>query len=746
MSQSESDRHPTLDATQSELEPIHCPGAIQPHGALLVISKPDLTIVQVSANTDSILGRKPEQLLNTPLIDLVGTDQVETISECLDGNIDLINPLHLAIPDLPQSRRLVGLIHQADEGLILELEPAQTQAEPDFVGFYHRVKGALNRMQSAITLEDLCRVVVQEIRQLTGCDRVMVYQLAAGAGRVIAEERCDDLQSYLGLHYPETDIPEMAQRLFTLKWLRMIPQVDYQPVPLIPALNPLSDRPTDLSLSTLRSVSPCHIEYLQNMGVQATLTISLLKQQHLWGLIACHHRTPKLIAEQVRTACEFLGQVMSMELIAKEENKDLDYKMKLKSLQSRFVEVISQPDQFINSLISTDLRLLDLVSAQGAAIYWNDEFTTLGTTPNPNDLHRLLEWIEGHTADNLFYTDALPSLYQEAESYRSVASGLIALAISRTNRNYILWFRPEVVQTVNWGGNPHQLIDISEDGEQQLTPRKSFALWQETVRGKSLPWKACEIETAQEFRSAIVGVVLRQADELARMNVELERSNAELDSFAYIASHDLKEPLRGIHNYASFLIEDYGDVLSEDGVSKLQTLVRLTQRMEDLINSLLHFSRLGRVDLNLQSVDLNIVVGNVLDMLSISKEMQVEIRIPRPLPTILCDRIQIAELFTNLISNAMKYNDKAEKWIEIGFLGDQGSDIFYIRDNGIGIRERHLDNIFRIFKRLHGPSQFGGGTGAGLTIAKKIVERHGGRIWVESTYGKGSTFYFTLQS
>ncbi|WP_339460566.1 sensor histidine kinase, partial [Nodularia spumigena] len=226
-----------------------------------------------------------------------------------------------------------------------------------------------------------------------------------------------------------------------------------------------------------------------------------------------------------------------------------------------------------------------------------------------------------------------------------------------------------------------------------------------------------------------------------------ERSNHELDAFAYIASHDLKEPLRGIHNYSNFLIEDYADTLNEEGKNKLKTLIRLTQRMEDLIDSLLHFSRLGRVDLSMQPTDLNDVVYRSLDLLSARiEEMKVDIQIPRPLPTVYCDRVQLGEVFNNLIANSIKYNDKPEKCLEIGYIEEPQLPItLYVRDNGIGIRDKHFEAIFRIFKRLHGPSKYGGGTGAGLTIAKKIVERHGGKIWVESTYGEGSTFYFTLQ-
>ncbi|HEY4591887.1 MAG TPA: ATP-binding protein, partial [Thermoanaerobaculia bacterium] len=220
-----------------------------------------------------------------------------------------------------------------------------------------------------------------------------------------------------------------------------------------------------------------------------------------------------------------------------------------------------------------------------------------------------------------------------------------------------------------------------------------------------------------------------------------------LDDFAYIASHDLKEPLRGIHNFSSFLLEDYGGKLDGEGRSKLETLMRLTRRMETLIDSLLQYSRLGRVDLAIDRVDLNEIVAEILDSLAISlREEKVDVRVPRPLPAVRADRVRVGEIFHNLIVNAMKYNDKAEKWIEVGWRENpDGPPVFYVCDNGIGIPEKHHDAVFRIFKRLHGRDQYGGGTGAGLTIVKKIVERHHGRIWVESSAGEGTAFYFTLQ-
>ncbi len=606
--------------------------------------------------------------------------------------------------------------------------------------------------------------IAKEIRQITGFDRVMVYRFDRdGAGTVIAEARTADLEPFLGLHYPASDIPKQAKYLYTLNFLRLIPDATYEPVGLIPQLNPLTNKPLDMSRSVLRSVSPLHTEYLQNMGVAASMSISLLKNKQLWGLIACHHNSPKQVPYEIRTVCEFIGQVVSFELAAKEDNQDLDYKMKLKSIQSQFIETISQAEDLETGLTKNPQHLLDLVGADGVALPFGEDITTVGKTPNKEFITEMLPWLEMQFKEDVIYeTNSLGRVYLAAEEHKVVASGLLALLISRVQKTFIIWFRPEVIQTVNWGGNPNKPLEIEEDGTITMSPRKSFAKWKETVKGKSLPWKSCEIEAAIELRSSIVGIVLRKADELTQVNKELARSNSELDAFAYIASHDLKEPLRGIYNYSSFLIEDYGEILDEEGIDKLNTLMRLTHRMEDLINSLLHYSRLGRAELQLHSVDLNDLVAGVLDVIKVSaRDSQVEFRIPRSLPTVKCDRTQVNELFTNLISNGIKYNHKAQKIIEIGYLYQDDpvkidkmrkypentpvKTIFYVKDNGIGIRERHLESIFRIFQRLHSQKKYGGGTGAGLTIAKKIVERHGGEIWVKSVYSEGSIFYFTLQ-
>jgi light-regulated signal transduction histidine kinase (bacteriophytochrome) len=283
-------------------------------------------------------------------------------------------------------------------------------------------------------------------------------------------------------------------------------------------------------------------------------------------------------------------------------------------------------------------------------------------------------------------------------------------------------------------------VKIEADGTLTLSPRKSFELWKQTVNGRSLPWLNCEVQQIMEFRNLLIDIIFKKSNELLELNLELKRSNDELDSFAYIASHDLKEPLRGIYNYSYLLLEDYQAALDEDGNRKLNTLMTLTKRMENLIDVLLYYSRLGRKE-------LVIVLKDIRDILQASQTENIDIRIPRKIPSVKADKILVEEVFINLITNAIKYNNKSEKWIKIGYLIDTSKSlqpIFYVRDNGIGIQEQHREIVFRIFKRLHGQQKFGGGTGAGLTIVKKIIERHGGKIWIESTYGEETTFYFTL--
>ncbi|OUL35923.1 cyanobacterial phytochrome A [Nostoc sp. T09] len=755
MSQSEDKTAQTASLTNHDRKPIHIPGSIQPHGVLLALS-PQLDILQVSDNTLDYLGRTTQELLGQPLNTLLAQEQVAAIRQCWSKKVDSVTSYKVSIITLNQERYFDCIVHRTEDVVILELEPIHSRDEVSFLSFYTLVNEAIAQMQKTSNLTEFLHLVATELREITAFDRVMVYQFDRNAaGSVVAEAKREDLPPYLGLHYPATDIPAQARDLYTRSLLRFIPNLTAQPVKLVPIENPITHQPLDLSLSVLRSVDSCCIEYHQNMGVAALLVISLIQEQQLWGLISCHHHTPKHISYELRQICEFLGRIVSSELTHKVNQLELDYKVKLKSLQSEFIESISQADNFIDALIKPELRLLDVVSASGAAVCLDNEITLVGATPDIEQVRALIEWADTQVKDNLFSTNSLPQLYPDGIAFKDTVSGLLLLRISQVRRYYILWFRPEVIQTVNWAGNPNEFIHLADD-TLTLNPRKSFAKWQETVRLTSLPWKPCELDSAIALRNAIVGIVLSKADELAKINLDLERSNRELASFAYAASHDLKEPLRGIYNYSTILLEDYGLVLDDDGIECLETVVTLSVRMETLINALLRLAQLGKAQLRKRAIDFNELLNQLIDVFRASRQdsQLLDIRIPRPLATVQCDSVLVNEVFSNLIGNAFKYNDKAEQWVEIGYLDPDEQQtkeqtpvppLFYVRDNGIGIPEHHRETIFRLFKRLHSQEKYGGGVGAGLAIVKKIVELHNGRIWVESTVGIGSTFYFTLE-
>jgi two-component system, chemotaxis family, sensor kinase Cph1 len=763
-----------LDLANCDREPIHIPRAIQAHGVLLTFSESDLMILQISQNCEIFLGKKSTELLGQPLSLLMDKTQFAMTESCINGDFENVNPLRLSLQVNGKSEEFEGIVHRTDGVLVLELEscvsvgvdrgadgedlPTTVRQAVSFFDFYKFVKTPIDRIQNTQTLAELAHQTVTAIRTLTGFDRVMLYRFDEdGSGQVIAENKQADLTSFLGLHYPASDIPKQAKELYRLNLLRIIPDVRYEPVQLEPTLNPVTGMPLDLSLSGLRSVSPMHTEYLSNMGVRASMSISILRDRQLWGLIACHHSTPRQLSYETRTICEFLGQVISFEIGSKADAEDIGYKMQLQSAQARFINTIASGQTLRDSFAQNPHDAIDLVGATGVVFCEHSQIASFGTTPPTTEIPGLLTWLDLQIGENAIYsTNTLVSDYPTLMPYKDVASGLLALRISRIQQTYLLWFRPEVIQTIEWGGEPNKSVEVDEHDRLRMAPRKSFELWKQTVQHQSLPWQACSIEAALELRIKIIGIVLQKADELALLNAELERSNIELDAFAYVASHDLKEPLRGIHNYSTFLIEDYGDKLGEDGTHKLATLMQLTQRMEDLIESLLRYSRLGRAELLLQPVALADIVESVLEVIEISQPSPVQLQIPRPLPRVECDRAQVTELFTNLISNALKYNDRDQKAIEIGYILPTETDdlvppelarsqtVFFVRDNGIGIRAKHFENIFKIFKRLHPATKYGGGTGAGLTIVKKIVERHGGKISVVSILGEGSTFYFTL--
>jgi len=737
-----------VDFSNCDRELVQYPGAIQPHGAMLVVDETDYTVLQASANSVDVLGIEAEELLGRTIADVLGEGAGQFFDRIERMPLEK-TPVHVLREFFAGSTPGVNIFaHRCSGGLVLELELIEDDADGINGNLYTEVRETTSLLQATENLQDFFDLAVERIREFSGYDRVMAYKFAEdGSGHVIAESKRDELEPYLGLHYPATDIPQPARRLFSMSWLRHLPDVNYVPVPLVPENHPKTGKPVDMSYAMLRSVSVMYTDYLKNMGVKSSMVMPLMKEGALWGLISSmHHQAPRHIPHEVRMATEMLSHMLSLLMAAKEDAEGAERQLHRTAVNDQLVEALCREPNLHRSLgdRESDLNLLSLVNAQGAAVIARNEISLMGKTPTKEQIAALAAWLVSHNQPVLAI-DRLPEQYPPAEEFRSVASGVLSALLSTTEQELLLWFRPEHIEIVNWAGDPKKPMKVSEtDGQIRLMPRASFALWKESVTGRCEPWHKDEERAVAELRQSIMEVILNRAAEIERANQALAEANAELDSFAYAASHDLKEPLRGIHLMATFLKRGLTDNLAPEELERLDIILKLARRMDDIIESLLHYSRAGRTDLTLRETDLDAELDEALVLCdeAIARK-KLTIRRPMPLGKAYCDRVRIGELLVNLITNAVKYNDKADGWVEIGVeLGTPNR--YYVKDNGIGIEADARERIFDIFWRIHGPEEFGGGIGAGLTIARKIVERHGGAIWVDSTPGRGSTFYFTL--
>ncbi|HYO70160.1 MAG TPA: GAF domain-containing protein, partial [Archangium sp.] len=708
-------RPPVSDAdlSQCEREPIHLLGGIQPHGVLLAFSEPDLTLRVVSANTEALLGRPPEALLGQPLGALLHPSSLVLLTRALSQPASSQLRLEAA------GRFFTGVPHRSDGLVVLDLEPAAEGAgEEEALGMVDQL---LSPLASAQGSKGLLQAAAEAVRTLTGFDRVMVYRFDADwHGEVLAESRDEAMDSFLGLHFPASDIPAQARALYTRHTLRLIADARAAPVPLLPPVLPSQGRPLDLSGSALRSVSPVHLEYLANMGVGASMSISLVREGRLWGLIACHHRKPLRVPAATRRACDVLARLVSLQLAA-EERASVSVELARRAhFQTQLVARLAEQAATLPTALSQQAELLlGLTGAGGVALLLGEAPVLVGDTPSSEEVKELVTWLTGQSFEGTFHTEQLAQLHPPAAEYADVASGLLAVRLDATSPRFILWFRPEVARTVTWAGNPQKPV-VPGPGASRLHPRASFDAWQETVRGASIPWKPEDVASAVGFRSALVGVLLRHAAALAR-------SNTELDAFSGTVAHDLQEPLRGIQQYVGFLLEDHGEQLGEDGRRQLEEVRWLAGRTQGQMDALFEYSRAGRVELAWGEVDMQELVDEVLlTVFARLQENQLEVRIPRRLPRVECDGVRIQQVWANLLTNAAKYHALAgRRWVELGFHGPgeplahaarrrAEEYVFYVRDNGIGIAERFHEDIFGMFRRLHPAHSYGGGSGAGL--------------------------------
>ncbi|AKQ45197.1 PAS/PAC sensor protein [Rufibacter radiotolerans] len=492
--------------------PLHLVNLIQPHGLLLTLDKENFELVQVSENLENFMGLPVNELLGQPLSHFLPADQFEFLRDKIENqsNRDKI-PFHLTLKGSDREVSFIAQLHLKPEYALIELEVnLQPTAKDSFMALYQEIKHITSLFKQSRSTQEIAQIVTEEIKRLTGFDRVLAYQFDPNwNGIVVGQSKVEDMDDYMDLRFPASDVPKQARDLYFRNPYRLIPARDYQPVRLLPVINPITNRFTDLSDSTLRSVAPVHLEYLTNLKVQASMSVALIIEDKLWGLISCHNKTPKNPGFEVRAAMELLCNVVSVQIAAKEREVAIELRSHLRGIHARLLEQIYTTANFAEALVSGDCVLQELFNLSGAAILFEGGIWTCGQVPSQQELKELIYWLKRSKSEKTFATDTLPGQYVRAKDYKEVASGLLVIPINSEQGEYILGFRPEVLQTISWGGNPDNAIQMEPDGK-TYHPRNSFATYQQTVKNTSLPWLAEELEAAEVLRAAVLEKIIKE--------------------------------------------------------------------------------------------------------------------------------------------------------------------------------------------------------------------------------------------
>lgn len=524
-----------VDLTNCDREPIHLLGAIQPIGFLLELTA-DWIVARASANLRDYLPFPVEDALGKPLGEIFTFRAVHDLRNrtTLLRGADAVE--RLFDTELVSGSGLFDVaVHLSGSSVVIEAQPSGGEVG-DIAG---TVRSMIARLDQCGDMEAFFREGARQVRALVEFDRVMVYRFASdGSGEVVAEACKAGIGRFKGLHYPASDIPAQARILYTRNLLRVIADVDAIPVPLVPGLDRKGE-PLDLSLSLLRSVSPIHIEYLRNMGVEASMSISIIVDGKLWGLFACHHYSPRCLTFERRSMTELFAQMFSMRLETRERKELVEFERRARDISDQLLGSVASDETLLRDPDWLADVLTHAIPADGVGVWLSGNYAFSGSTPPTADFRRIIRALNGTAAGRVFATDHIGALIPDAEAFADTAAGLLAIPVSRSPRDYVVLFRSELIRSVRWAGDPHKPVEYGPNGP-RLTPRESFAEWKELVRGHSQPFTQSELRVAETLRATLIEVVLRLADEAS---VERQQASARQELLIAELNHRVRNIL-----------------------------------------------------------------------------------------------------------------------------------------------------------------------------------------------------------
>ena len=735
-----------VDLTNCDREPIHIPGKVQSHGFLVAFDGTDV-INYVSENIAHFLDVEAKDLLGKHVTDFERLLHQEESPGFVHHILQLgrhskgfesINPYIIELGN--QSFNLI--FSKSGKNAVLEFEPNTSATDFDLQKTIGR---SVSEMLAGKQLKQLLENAALQIKNLIGYDRIMIYKfLEDGHGEVIAEVKERYLEPFLGLHYPASDIPKQARELYKVNLTRIITDVNTEASPILTLAVNGQAEPLDMTCCELRAVSPIHIQYLKNMGVASSFSISLLYRDELWGLIACHNYTPRFINYKAREASKLIGQIISSALEYKQDEENIVKSIDFNTAYDTLSLILRNGDNVAYAISSHETTILNVTDATGAAVVYEDKITTLGNTPDKAQIKELATWLFSHMEDRIYYTHQLPEVYHPAQEYSATASGLLACTLSKELGEILIWFKPEEITTINWAGNPNKPVEVDDNGLMSLSPRRSFEVWSQTVKHTSARWSQEEITNVLRLREEVVYAINRQANEIRILNEKLKQAYEELDTFSFTISHDLRTPLSTIKNYSELLLES-NTSLDDDAKRILNKIIGGADKLNFLIKEVLNYSHVGRAQMEYMTIEMQDLINELKTDSIVAFNAHNLNFVVGNTPPIFGDKTMITQVFANIINNAVKYSSKSNPpTVNIEGRETSSEVIYSIKDNGVGIDLNYYNRIFDLFKRMDNVRNYEG-TGVGLAIVKRIIEKHNARIWVESELGVGTVFYVAFK-